>query len=44
MSDYSTYFVAGPENILSNHQIGNENKEQTLVRIVKELALSLIHI
>ena len=38
MSDYSTYFVAGPENILSDHLLGNENKEQALVRIVKELA------
>ena len=44
MSDYSTYFVAGPENILSNHQIGNENKEQTLVRIVKELAVNGLNV
>ena len=44
MSDYSTYFVAGPENILSNHQIGNENKEQTLVRIVKELAMNGLNV
>ena len=44
MSDYSTYFVAGPENILSNHQNGNENKEQTLVRIVKELAMNGLNV
>ena len=44
MSNYSTYFVAGPENILSNHQIGNENKEQTLVRIVKELAMNGLNV
>ena len=44
MSDYRTYFVAGLENILSNHQIGNENKEQTLVRIVKELALNGLNV
>ena len=44
MSDYSTYFVAGPENILSNHQIGNENKEQALVRIVKELAMNGLNV
>ena len=44
MSNYSTYFVAGPENILSNHQIGNENKEQTLVRIVKELAINGLNV
>ena len=44
MSDYSTYFVAGPENILSNHQLGNENKDQTLVRIVKELAMNGLNV
>ena len=44
MSDYSTNFVAGPENILSNHQIGNENKEQALVRIVKELAVNGLNV
>ena len=44
MSDYSTYFVAGPENILSNHQLGNENKDQTLVRIVKELAVNGLNV
>ena len=44
MSDYRTYFVAGPENILSNHQIGNENKDQTLVRIVKELAVNGLNV
>ena len=44
MSDYSTYFVAGPENILSDHLLGNENKEQALVRIVKELALNGLNV
>ena len=44
MSDYRTYFVAGPENILSNHQLGNENKDQTLVRIVKELAVNGLNV
>ena len=44
MSNYSTYFVAGPENILSNHQIGNESKEQALVRIVKELAMNGLNV
>jgi len=28
MPNYSTYLVAGPENILPNHQLGNESKEQ----------------
>ena len=44
MSDYSTYFVAGPENILSDHLLGNENKEQALVRIVKELAVNGLNV
>ena len=44
MSDYSTYFVAGPENISSNHQIGNENKEQALIRIVRELATNGLNV
>ena len=44
MSDYSTYFVAGPENILSDHLLGNENKEQALVRIVKELAINGLNV
>ena len=44
MSDYSTYFVAGPENILSEHLLGNENKEQALVRIVKELAVNGLNV
>ena len=38
MPNYSTYLVAGPENILPNHQLGNESKEQALIRIVQELA------
>ena len=44
MSDYRTYFVAGPENILSDHLLGNENKEQALVRIVKELAVNGLNV
>ena len=44
MSDYSTYFVAGPENILSDHLLGNENKKQALVRIVKELAVNGLNV
>ena len=44
MSDYSTYFVAGPENILSDHLLGNENKEQALVRIVKELSVNGLNV
>ena len=44
MSDYSTYFVAGPENILSDHLLDNENKEQALVRIVKELAVNGLNV
>lgn len=38
MPNYSTYLVAGPENILPNHLLGNESKEQALIRIVQELA------
>ncbi|MDA9632533.1 thiamine phosphate synthase [Alphaproteobacteria bacterium] len=44
MSNYSTYFVAGPENILSDHLLGNENKEQALVRIVRELAVNGLNV
>ena len=44
MLDYSTYFVAGPENILSNHLLNNENKEQALVRIVRELAINGLNV
>ena len=44
MSSYSTYFIAGPENILSYHILGNENKEQALVRIVKELATNGLNV
>ena len=40
MSNYHSYFIAGPENISPNHMIGKESKEQALVRIVKNLALS----
>ena len=44
MSNYSTYFVAGPENILPNHILGNENKEQALIRIVRELATNGLNV
>jgi thiamine-phosphate pyrophosphorylase len=40
MSNYHSYFIAGPENISPNHMIGKESKEQALVRIVKTLAMS----
>ena len=44
MSNYSTYFVAGPENILPHHILGNENKEQALIRIVRELATNGLNV
>ena len=44
MLDYSTYFVAGPENILLNHLLNNENREQALVRIVRELAINGLNV
>ena len=44
MSNYSTYFVAGPENISPNHILGNENKEQALIRIVRELATNGLNV
>ena len=44
MLDYSTYFVAGPENILLNHLLSNEKKEQALVRIVRELAINGLNV
>ena len=44
MHDYSTYFIAGPENILINHLFKNENKEQALVRIVRELAINGLNV
>ena len=44
MLDYSTYFIAGPENILINHLLKNENKEQALVRIVRELAINGLNV
>ena len=28
MSNYDTYFIAGPENILPNHQAHKESKTQ----------------
>ena len=38
MSNYHTYFIAGPENILPNHLLGSESNEEALIRIVQELA------
>ena len=38
MSNYQTYFIAGPENILPNHLLGSESNEEALIRIVRELA------
>ena len=38
MSNYQTYFIAGPENILPNHLLGSESSEEALIRIVRELA------
>ena len=38
MSNYRTYFIAGPENILPNHLLGSESNEEALIRIVRELA------
>lgn len=44
MSNYHSYFIAGPENISPYHIIGKENKEQALVRIVKTLALNGLNV
>ena len=44
MSNYHSYFIAGPENISPNHMIGRESKEQALVRIVKTLALNGLNV
>ena len=44
MSNYHSYFIAGPENISPYHMIGKENKEQALVRIVKTLALNGLNV
>ena len=44
MSNYHSYFIAGPENISPSHMMGNENKEQALVRIVKTLALNGLNV
>ena len=38
MSDLHSYFVAGPENILSHHTLKSEKPERALIRIVSELA------
>ena len=38
MSNYQTYFIAGPENVLPNHLLGSESNEEALIRIVQELA------
>ena len=44
MSNYHSYFIAGPENISPSHMMDNENKEQALVRIVKALALNGLNV
>ena len=44
MSNYHSYFIAGPENISPSHMMDNENKEQALVRIVKTLALNGLNV
>ena len=44
MSNYHSYFIAGPENISPFHMMDNENKEQALVRIVKTLALNGLNV
>ena len=38
MSDLQSYFIAGPENLLSHHILKSEKPEKTLIRIVSELA------
>ena len=38
MSNLQSYFVAGPENLLSHHISKNETPDKALVRIVSELA------
>jgi len=38
MSNYRTYFIAGPENILPSHLLDGESNEEALIRIVRELA------
>ena len=38
MSNLQSYFVAGPENLLSHHISKNEKPDEALVRIVSELA------
>ena len=38
MSDLQSYFVAGPENLLSHHISKTEKPEKALIRIVSELA------
>ena len=38
MSNLQSYFIAGPENLLSNHIYKSENPNKALVRIVGELA------
>ena len=44
MCNYNSYFIAGPENILPNHIVGNENKQQALTRIVHKLALNGLNV
>ena len=38
MPDLQSYFIAGPENLLSHHILKSEKPEKALIRIVSELA------
>ena len=38
MPDLQSYFIAGPENLLSHHIFKSEKPEKALIRIVSELA------
>ena len=38
MSDLQSYFVAGPQNLLSHHMLKSEKPEKALIRIVSELS------
>ena len=38
MSDLQSYFVAGPQNLLSRHMLKGEKPEKALIRIVSELS------
>ena len=38
MSNFQSYFIAGPENLLPNHILKSEKPEKALIRIVSDLA------